>query len=82
MPVSDPGGVTLLWDPVSAADLAGYLVLRAEGASETFLELTPKPITSVQYVDTTVRAGVRYVYVVVAVDASGNRSPRSNAVNR
>jgi len=82
VPVSDPGGVTLLWDPVSAADLAGYLVLRAEGASETFLELTPKPITSVQYVDTTVRAGVRYVYVVVAVDASGNRSPRSNAVNR
>ncbi len=80
--VSDPDGVTLLWDPVPATDLAGYLVLRAEGASETVQELTPKPIASVQFVDNTVRAGVRYVYYVVAVDASGNRSPRSIPANR
>jgi len=74
--------VTLLWDQVSAADLAGYLVLRAEGTSDTVQELTPKPIASLQYVDNTVRAGVRYVYFVVAVDAAGNRSPRSNPANR
>ncbi len=80
--VSDPDGVTLLWDQVSAADLAGYLVLRAEGTSDTVQELTPKPIASLQYVDNTVRAGVRYVYFVVAVDAAGNRSPRSNPANR
>jgi len=80
--VSDPDGVTLLWEPVPAADLAGYLVLRAEGTSETVQELTPKPIASVQFVDNTVRAGVRYVYYVVAVDASGNRSPRSVPANR
>ncbi len=80
--VFDPDGVTLLWDQVSATDLAGYLVLRQEGASETVQQLTPKPITSLQFVDTIVRAGVRYVYFVVAVDASGNQSPRSNPANR
>ncbi len=80
--VSDPDGVTLLWDPMPAADLAGYLVLRAEGASETVRELTPKPIASAQFVDHTVRAGLRYVYYVLAVDASGNRSPRSIPANR
>lgn len=80
--VSEPDVVTLLWDQVSAADLAGYLVLRAEGASETVQQLTPKPITSLQYEDATVRAGVPYVYFVVAVDAAGNRSPRSNRASR
>lgn len=75
--VSGPDGVTLLWDAVTAPDLAGYLVLRAEGASETLLQLTPEPITSLQWPDPTVRTGVRYVYFVVAVDATGNRGTQS-----
>ncbi len=75
--VSSPDGVTLLWDAVTAADLAGYLVLRAEGASETPVLLTPKPITSLQWPDPTVRSGVRYVYFVVAVDTAGNEGARS-----
>jgi hypothetical protein len=75
--ISGAAAVTLLWEAVEAADLAGYLVLRSEGASETLQQLTPDPITTLQWQDTTMRSGVRYVYFVVAVDATGNRSERS-----
>ncbi|MEO6221695.1 MAG: hypothetical protein ABIP90_00490 [Vicinamibacterales bacterium] len=78
--VSDPDTVTLVWDAVTAPDLAGYLVLRATGASETLQELTPSPITQLQFADTTTRTGQRYVYYVVAVDTAGNRGPRSSGV--
>jgi len=78
--VSGPDGVTLVWDAVTAVDLAGYLVLRGEGAGETLQALTPKPITSLQYADTTLRAGQRYVFAIVAVDTAGNRGPESNRV--
>lgn len=80
-PVLGTETVTLVWDAVSAADLAGYIVLRATGASETLQELTPKPIAALQFADTTVRAGQRYIYYVVAVDTAGNRGPRSAPVN-
>ena len=70
--------VTLLWDAVTAADLAGYHVLRGEGAGEDMQQLTKEPVTALQWADTTTRAGVRYVYAVVAVDAAGNPSARSN----
>jgi hypothetical protein len=80
VPVSGPTEVTLVWDGVTAADLAGYIVLRITGNSETVEELTPKPITQMQFPDTTARAGQRYTYYVVAVDTAGNRSLRSNGV--
>jgi hypothetical protein len=80
VPVSGTNDVTLVWEPVTATDLAGYIVLRTTGASETVQELTPTPITQVQFPDTTVRAGQRYVYYVVAVDTAGNRGPRSIGV--
>lgn len=70
--------VTLLWDAVTAADLAGYHVLRGEGAGETMQQMTKEPVTALQWADTTTRAGVRYVYAVIAVDAAGNPSAQSN----
>jgi fibronectin type 3 domain-containing protein len=79
--VSGPNAVTLVWDPVKAPDLAGYIVLRQTGTSETIQELTPKPITQLQYEDTTAQTGQKYKYWVVAVDTAGNRGPRSNEVN-
>jgi hypothetical protein len=79
--VAGTNEVRLVWDAVAAADLAGYLVLRVTGTSESVQELTPKPITSLQFADTTAQAGQRYSYWVVAVDTAGNRSPRSNGVN-
>jgi hypothetical protein len=74
------GQVQLLWTPVVAADLAGYVVLRgADGAAPE--PLFTAPIEPPTYTDTTIRAGVRYTYVVVAVDKAGNRSLPSNAIN-
>lgn len=70
--------VTLLWDAVTAADLAGYHVLRGEGSGENMQQLTKEPVKALQWADTTTRAGVRYVYVVIAVDAAGNPSAQSN----
>lgn len=75
-----PEAVTLVWNAVTASDLAGYIVLRVTGNSETVEELTPKPITQLQFPDTTARTGQRYVYYVVAVDNAGNRGARSNGV--
>jgi len=68
--------VRLLWEPVPAADLAGYVVFRAEGDGAP-ARLTPQPVTDTFLSDTTVTAGRRYRYTVVAVDAAGNASPAS-----
>ena len=80
LPVSGPNEVTLVWDAVTAPDLAGYIVLRSTAPSEEVQELTPKPITLLQFPDSTARTGQRYTYYVVAVDNAGNRGPRSNGV--
>ena len=61
-------------------DLAGYIVLRGEAPGDTLQAITPEPVTVTSYRDETVRAGTRYVYVVVAVDRAEpqNVSPQSN----
>ena len=78
--IADTGGVTLSWSGVDAADLAGYLILRGEGAGETLVALTTAPLTSQSYRDTTVSPGITYTYAVVSVDDSipANRSAESN----
>jgi hypothetical protein len=68
--------VRLLWEPVPAADLAGYVVFRAEGDGAP-ARLTPQPVADPFFSDATVAAGRRYRYTVVAVDAAGNASPPS-----
>jgi hypothetical protein len=72
--------VRLIWDPAEAADLAGYLVFRAEeGAAPA--QLTEKPTAETFLTDSSSRRGVRYRYTVVSVDAAGNRSgPSPEAV--
>jgi hypothetical protein len=66
--VSGPGAINLIWDPNTEPDLAGYIVLRGEAPGGTLQPLTPAPIHETTYRDATVTAGVRYVYVVMAVD--------------
>jgi hypothetical protein len=75
---SVPGAVSLIWEASEAKDLAGYLVLRGEAGNATLTPLTTDPAPALRYRDETVKSGVRYVYVVVAVDKSGNRSAESN----
>lgn len=68
--IPETGFITITWDSVKAADLAGYIVLRSDGTSDRLQPLTSDPIAQTSYKDATVRAGVTYVYAVVAVDRS------------
>lgn len=78
--VAGPGSISLIWNAVEAADLAGYVVLRGEVPDDRLQALTPEPIRDTTYTDTAVRAGVRYIYAVVAVDRAKNLSPQSARV--
>lgn len=76
------GFISLIWDANTESDLAGYLVLRGEAPGDTLQPLTPAPIKETTFRDTTVKPGVRYIYVIVAVDTAtpANTSAQSNRV--
>ena len=78
--VAGAGVISLIWEAVDASDLAGYLVFRGPAPGEPTTLLTPVPIGATSFEDRTVTPGVRYVYVVVAVDSATpeNRSVPSN----
>ena len=78
--VGGAGVISLIWEAVEATDLAGYLVFRGEGGGEPTTPLTPAPIRDTSFEDRTVTPGVRYVYVVVAIDSAtpANQSAPSN----
>jgi fibronectin type 3 domain-containing protein len=80
--VGAEGAINLIWEASGAADLAGYLVLRGELPGGTLQVLTTDPVRETTFRDTGVKAGVRYEYVVVAVDTAQppNRSAESNRV--
>ena len=65
---TEPGVITLTWEPNVEADLVGYVVLRGEAGDATLTPLTGSVTTEVRFVDNTVRPGVRYVYAVTALD--------------
>lgn len=78
--VGGAGVISLIWESVEAADLAGYLVFRGDEGGETATLLTPSPIRDSSFEDRGVTPGVRYSYIVVAVDSATppNRSAPSN----
>jgi hypothetical protein len=80
--VAGTGTMNLGWDANTEPDLAGYLILRGEAPGGTLQPLTPAPITATSYEDKTVKAGVRYIYAIVAVDKASppNRSAPSPRV--
>lgn len=78
--IAGGGSINLIWDANTEADVAGYLVLRGEAPGEILQPVTPQPVAAATYRDETVKAGVRYVYAVVAVDNAGNRSDESNRI--
>lgn len=69
-----PGGVRLAWEPSPEADVAGYLVHRSTVPGRGYAPLFRNPQPGTTYVDSSVRRGETYFYVVTAVD----RSPRAN----
>jgi hypothetical protein len=80
--VAGEGAISLIWEGVDAADLAGYLVLRGEAPSGELTPLFETPARESTYRDANAKPGVRYVYAVVAVDRASppNRSAMSNKV--
>jgi hypothetical protein len=80
--VASEGAISLIWEANTEPDLAGYIVLRGEAPGATLAPLMPEPIKDTTYRDTTTKAGVRYVYTVVAVDTATpqNVSTQSNRV--
>lgn len=77
--VGAEGAISLIWTANTEADLAGYVVLRAEAPSTTLVPITPTPITDTNFRDA-VPAGARMTYAVQAVDTSGNTSAASAPV--
>lgn len=77
--VPETGAISLIWNPVDAADLAGYIVLRTTPTSTTPVAVNETPLADTTFRDTVV-AGVRMRYMIVAVDKSGNRSEPSPAI--
>jgi hypothetical protein len=84
--IAEDGAVSLVWEPNAEADLGGYLVLRTEAPVEGLpavapAAITPQPIKEANYRDSTVKPGVRYLYLVVAVDTASprNTSERSTS---
>jgi predicted small lipoprotein YifL len=66
--------IRLAWQAVPDADLAGYLVYRSTTGGRGHVRLTTAPQGATTYVDTDVRPGQTYFYVVTAVD----RAKRAN----
>ncbi len=72
-----PGELEITWTASSAADLAGYLILRADSEAGPYIQVNGQPIPTTSYEDTGLAPGRTYYYEVVAVDTSGNPSSPS-----
>jgi glycosidase len=70
--------LSLVWDAVEADDLFGYEVYRGTTPGGPFERVGTT--TQPEFTDDAVSQGASYVYVVVAVDTSFNRSPDSAEV--
>jgi len=74
--VASVGAITLIWEPNTERDLAGYLVLR--GATQSDLQpLMTTPMTATSFRDD-LAPGTHHLYAVRAVDKAGNESVLSN----
>ena len=84
---TDFGRVTLSWSaPVTDADggelsgLSGFVVLRSEGGTTSFVALDTLSADARTYVDRGLKALTTYAYTVVAFDNAGNESSQASSV--
>ena len=79
---TDHGSIDLSWEPLTDADLAGYVVYRQRvgdtgGLVGPVERLTEKLVVGPGFSDLTAVPGQRYAYRVTAVDHAGNESSAS-----
>jgi len=72
-----PASIDLSWQPVSDADLAGYMVYRRETETPWRRISGPQPLVGPAFHDANVEPGHTYIYGVSAVDQAGHESTRS-----
>jgi fibronectin type 3 domain-containing protein len=74
--------VKLAWEaPASSSvPVAGYDVLRAQSGGSNYALLNSTPQTATTYVDSTVKAGITYDYVIESVSSSGTVSSPSSVI--
>jgi hypothetical protein len=75
--------VRLVWEAVTASDLAGYRVYRTEGVGHEpdvreigTVPMFAQPITQTYAIDAGANPGIAYKYAVTSVDKNGNESER------
>ena len=85
-PEGVPGvfAVDLVWQPVEDQRLQGYIVYRQEigAAGQTSglrVKLTPEPVVTPGFHDSTAKASKGYRYTVTAIDPRGNESGAAEA---
>ena len=66
-----PNEARLLWEPSPDADVAGYVVFRADPEQE-FRRATAEPVSGLAHVDTGLASGLVFRYRVAAIDRAGN----------
>ncbi|MCS6885448.1 MAG: hypothetical protein RMM17_02265 [Acidobacteriota bacterium] len=77
------GVVSIFWPAVAGTDLKGYIVYRADSIDapkSAWLRLTPEPITTTTFRDSSTIVGRTYYYYVTSIDFAGNESEPSEAV--
>jgi hypothetical protein len=75
-----PAYVELSWAISTEPDLAGYYVYRSEDETSPGERVSTEILPSPAFRDMSVQSGKRYFYRVIALDRSGNESPKSSAV--
>ncbi len=63
------GAIDLVWESSPDLDVWGYVILRGAAGDATLQPLNVTPVLETQFTDSTVTAGTRYVYAVMAVDS-------------
>jgi fibronectin type 3 domain-containing protein len=73
--------LSITWDANTENDLDGYRVWRREEGTAEFQLMTPEAIKENAYNDRAVKKGTTYMYIVTALDKSGNESKRSKRIS-